>query len=154
MTPNTIALVSAALTVGLLFAYYGKEEMFYFSKQEVSAAEYIEQNAQKGALIYSGSWDWPLIIHDYENYQYEAITDFSDAYQRQTMQSPVATISEEMSNYTSAYFILSRSQNAIVDNTGELPAGSLEKIEDELLHSPRFKVIYQNSDAVVFTLAK
>ena len=151
--PVVLAAVTGILLVGFIFAYYGKEEMYYFSKQEVSAANYIEQHAQKGALVYSAAWDWPLIIHDYEYYKYETITTFSRSYRLQILQSPVATISKEMGNYPSAYFILSKSQNAIVDNTGLMPAGSLRQIQAALTSSPRFKVVYQNTDAIVFTLS-
>ena len=38
------------------------------------------------------------------------------------------------------------------DALGALPLGSLDRIENTLLASPQFKVLYHDKDAVVFTI--
>jgi len=69
---------------------------------------------------------------------------------------PVETLSRWMRNskYSEAYLIITRSMKAEVDAIGELPKGSLEKIEQALLGSGDFSLVFQNSEAEVCALAK
>jgi peptidoglycan-binding protein ArfA len=53
-----------------------------------------------------------------------------------------------------AYLLLSRTQVADVEMTGALPHGALARIEQTLIDSPRFTVIYRNPSAVVITLTQ
>jgi hypothetical protein len=139
--------------IGFSFGYYGKEKINYFPPEEVAAANYIADHAQPGALIYTATWDWPLQIRNYENYQYEAIANFDRSYQNKILSDPVNVIAEEMSNFPSAFMILTNSQKADVYMTGVLPPTALDDIVTALSRSPKFHVAYQNADAIVLTLA-
>jgi hypothetical protein len=152
-TTMVVILTSFVMLVGLGFAYYGKEKINYFPQQEVDAANYIADHAQPGALIYSATWDWPLQIRNYENYQYESISNFDANYKAEILNDPVGVIALEMSHFSSGYLIISNSQKAEANMTGILPAGSLDRIQNALVKSPVFRVVYQNPDAIVFTLA-
>jgi hypothetical protein len=59
----------------------------------------------------------------------------------------------EEGRYSAAYLIITRSQNADVEESGLMPAGSLDKIERTLMQSGHFKVIVANHHATVFKLS-
>ena len=51
------------------------------------------------------------------------------------------------------FLILTTSQARDIDAFGPLPRRSIERIESELRASPRFEIVYENDDAVIFELA-
>jgi hypothetical protein len=55
--------------------------------------------------------------------------------------------------YRGAYLIITRSQKLEAEADGAMPPGSIDAIEHALLSSPRFRVVYRNQDAVVFSRA-
>jgi hypothetical protein len=148
-----VLATSCVMLVGFGFGYYGKELINYFPGEEVAAANYIADHAKPGTLIYSAAWDWPLQARNYEDFRYESFTSFEESYREQIEKDPVNTIAKEMANFPSAYLIITDSQKADVNMTGIMPAGSLDRIQADLTTSGRFRVVYRNADAVVFTLA-
>jgi len=145
-------LVSSALLVGLGFAYYGKEQQYYFTPNEVDAAEYVHNVAPKGALLLDGDYDWPVNYENYEFYDYLDLSSLSGKDKNVVLNDPVTFISQKMNKYQFAYIVITRSQKVNTDATGTMPAGSLEKIEQDLTQSPLFTLIYSNVDAKVFIL--
>jgi hypothetical protein len=57
-------------------------------------------------------------------------------------------------NHQAAYLLITRSQKAESEMTGVLPAGTLEMVEQTLLQSPQFDVVFSNGDATIFTLTE
>jgi peptidoglycan-binding protein ArfA len=53
-----------------------------------------------------------------------------------------------------AYLLLSRAQEADVEMIGALPRGTLARIKQTLIDSPKFTVIYRNPSATVITLTQ
>lgn len=151
-TSATTGAMSVLLITGLLFGYYGKERMNYFSPAEVDAANYLLQTAPHGALVADVVWDWPLQFKNYEYYSYMSIVSLPQKEQNQVLQDPVAGLVQQMKGNPAAYLVITRSQIARVEMTGLLPAGSITRIENALAQSTYFKVVYQNSDAVIFEL--
>ena len=50
--------------------------------------------------------------------------------------------------------LITRSQKHLVDTSGEMPPGSLDRVEQTLRRSPDFRVAYANPDATVFVLVE
>lgn len=71
--PIITTAVSLTILTGFLFGYYGKDRMFYFTKNEVAAAQYLVDNAPYGSLILDGTWDWPKNYANYEFYDYTSL---------------------------------------------------------------------------------
>jgi hypothetical protein len=157
------ALLSGALLVGLFFAYYGKERMYYFTKNEVAASQYLYNTAPQGSLFLDVTSNYPGAFHNYEYYTYQSIlgnisadtTSISRTQQLRLLRHPAEVISQMMEHgtYTAAYLIITRSQKADVEEGGLMPAGSLDMRERALMQSRRFKVIFANNDATIFKLA-
>ncbi len=148
------AALSLVILAGFLFAYYGKEAENYISPPEVAASQYLFSTAPPGSLIIAGTADYPALIHNYEDYTYVNIAQEPAASREAMLQDPINDMSSWMSNsqYTGAFLIITRSQEAAVDMIGSLPRGSLARIEQALVQSDQFTVLYQNQDAVVITL--
>ncbi len=147
-----VVYISLIMLAGFVFAYYGKENMNYFPPQEVAASDYLHQVAPPGSLIMDGTTSWPFLYENYEEYTYLTISTFDEHGLQNVLNDPVNDIARIMANHRSAYFVLNRSQFAEENLTYVLPPGTLERIEALLMSSPRFKVIYQNQDAIIFTL--
>jgi hypothetical protein len=149
-------VVSAALLVGFGFAYYGKDQMYYFTQQEVDAAEFLYNSAPPGALLIEGSRNYPSFFRHYEYFTNVAISREPKESLQRIMREPAETMARWMSNkkYSAAYLIITRSQKADINLLPQsMRAGSLEKIEAALAQSPYFKTVYANRDARIFALA-
>jgi hypothetical protein len=96
--PTTVfaTLVSLLIIPGFLFAYYGKDRMYYFSPNEVAAAQYIYERAPKGTLIVDSTWNWPRLATNYEYYNYRSLLSLSRERRAEIMQNPVEILSPMM----------------------------------------------------------
>lgn len=148
--------LSAVLLSGFLVAYYGKERQFYFSPEEVQAAEVLYNAAPRGSLIIEGTRNYPSRYRDYEFYTHVAISYEPPESQEELFADPEATLRRWMDNeaYTGAFLILTQSQRSEVDALGPIPRGALEAVEQALHASPDFEVFYRNDDAVIFMLSE
>lgn len=148
--PLAALLMSLVMLFGFSFGYYGKEEMYYFPPEEVKAAQFLNDTAPRGALLMSGTAGWPLQFKNYEFYDYLAITDLPEKQYKQILQNPVSEIIREMSEYKVAFLAISRSQMTQADVTGELPPGTLNRIQEAMRRSGQFQVVYSDADTVIF----
>jgi len=146
-------LLSFVLLAGLLFGYYGKERQYYFTGDEVAAAEFIHDYAPAQSLLVDAAWGHSLQYRNYEDYDYLSLVSMLAEDRQALIANPVGFLTDTMEGYPTAYLVLSRSQEAAIDMTGAMPAGSLQEIKRALLGSPGFKAIYSKPDATVFVLA-
>ncbi len=154
------AIASAAGCTILLGAfalvYYGKEEMYYFTPQEVAASEYLYDHAPPNAFLVDGTANYPRLFEHYQRYSYLTLSVEPRPSQRKFLSRPAKVLHNWMSDekYSRSFLIITRSQKAEVRDEGTMPPHSLGRIEDSLLGSPRFRVWYRNRDAIIFTLAQ
>jgi hypothetical protein len=155
-TRLALPIVVLLLVPGFAFSYYGKEEANYFSPAEVNAAQFVYGIAPRGSLIASATSDFPWGFTNYEMYDYERFALEDKKYRQQVVADPAATFADMMSlqKHHHSYLILTRAQRFDVEMTGIMPSGSLSRIEQALLRSPNFAVLYRNADAVVITLVR
>ena len=154
--PVLTAVSCLILAGGMLFAYYGKERQFYFTPQEVTAARYIDTHAPPNSMLISGSGNYPIWFKNYEDFSnYVTLSREPVGSQEKVIAHPVSVLSDWMSDtsFAASYMIITRSMKNEVVGRGSLPHGSLTRIEDALLDSPKFRIVYRNRDAVIFALA-
>jgi len=147
--------VTLVLMAGFLFAYFGKEDQYTFSLDEVRAAELVFAGAPDRTLLIEGSPNYPSKFVFYERFVYVPITREPEATHTRILADPVGVMEEWMGNldYPESYLIITESQKAETDALGIMPAGSLDAIEAALLASPRFHTLFHTENATVFTLA-
>jgi hypothetical protein len=146
--------LSIVMLIGFLFAYYGKEKVYYFTPEEIAATQFVLESAPPGSLIVLGTRNSPNYFKNYENFTYVPISQEPIEVRREILDRPVEVISRWMGNvhFPAAYLIVTKTQNADIEMVGDLPAGALERIEAALIQSGQFVAIYQNRDAAVYSL--
>jgi hypothetical protein len=153
-------VLTAAATVlllgGLCVAYYGKERLNYFTKDEVRASQLLYTTAEPKSLLVSGTCDYPWAFKHYELYRYDAMSVEKLAVRRRLIADPVRTLESiaAAADRPHAYLVLTRSQEAEVDMTGVMPRGSLAAIRRAVERSPRFRVVYHTPDAAIFEFSR
>ena len=151
----TTRRITAAGT-GVRGRLYGKEQGNYFSPQEVSAARFVYGIAPRGSLLIGTTSDFPWAFMNFESYDYMRFAMLETKDRQAILDDPAGVLSDIMAaeGHHHAYLLLSRAQVADVEMTGALPRGALARIEQTLIDSPRFTVIYRNPSAVVITLTQ
>ena len=152
-TTITLIVVSLAMLVGLGFAYYGKDQQYYFTPEEVAAADYLDTVAPPGALIVEGTRNYPVRFRNHTfGTLHVAFSREPEEGLKEILADPVEVFLRWMtdSSYSASYMIMTRSMKSEVDMTGTMPPGALDAVEDAMIDSPYFKVLYQNSDAIIF----
>jgi hypothetical protein len=147
-------VVTGALLVAFLFAYYGKDRHYYFTAEEVSVTEFLYQNAPQGSLIIEGTRNYPAQWLNYERFTYVPISREPWENRERLLANPAEVLEDWMSNprYSASYLLITRIQKAEIDMLGDLPPGALDQIEQALLQSGRFLVLYSNQDAAIYIL--
>jgi hypothetical protein len=157
LQPIAIGILSVIMLTAFLFAYYGKERQYSFTKGEVEAAEYLYSHAVPNSLLVEGSRNYPTMFSNYEYFTYVAIDrEPADSIDR-LLANPVDVLDEWLSDtnrYKTSYLFITRSQKIDVDEVGGLPVGSLDKIQTLLEKSGKFEVIFSNQDAIIFAVRK
>ncbi len=160
ITPNrlhtvTLAAVSLLLFFGFAMAHFGKDRHYRFSKNEVSASTFLANNAVAPTLLVEGNGNYPGKFLNYEKFVYVPITEEPPDSVRTILADPAVRLEAWLADprYARAYILITRSQKADADAEGTLPVGALDRLEGALRGSPKFAMAFENSDAVVFTLA-
>jgi O-antigen/teichoic acid export membrane protein len=151
-----VLLLSCLLVAGFGFAYFGKEQWFYTSPSEFKAAQIVFQNAPPNSLLVSGTQNFPTAFDHQENFIYVSIADEPPVSRNSVIKDPVGVLYTWMADpvHAQAYLIFTRSQFLESDETGLMRRGELQRIEQKLLASDRFDVLYHDKDAVVLTVPR
>ena len=157
LQPIAIGILSVVMLTAFLFAYYGKERQYSFTKGEVEAAKYLYSHAVPNSLLVEGSRNYPTMFSNYEYFTYVAIDrEPADSINR-LLANPANVLDEWLSNttrYKTSYLFITRSQKIYVDEVGGLPVGSLDIIQNLLEKSGKFEVVFSNQDAIIFKVRK
>jgi len=144
--------ISLILLGGFLFTRYGNERMDYMTYAEVDGASYLYSIAPTNSLLIEGWDDGPLQSQDYEKYNYASLADLPSI----AITAPdINTITRLIENqkHTDAYLFITRSQKAAAELLSGLPPGSLDRLENALLRSRKFILVYSNPDVQILEYA-
>jgi hypothetical protein len=143
-----IVVTSMVLLGGFLFTRYGNERLDYMTNAEIKGIRHLYNIAPPGSLLIAG-WDGtPWQFQDYEQYNNYVLTqDLSEAVVTRNVGAIVKFI--KAVKPPQAYLIFTRSQKAVAQAVG-LPPGTLERLEQALLTSGKFALVYSNPDAQIF----
>lgn len=154
------SLVSLALLGGLLLCRYGNEQINYFSRDEVAAADHLYDVAEPGSWLASVNWVVPLRYRGYTTYRYTPLNNLlsevaPDLAVGSTL-DPATTdqIADALAALAAGepfYLYVSRAQEAANHLFG-YSAISPQALADALEASGRFRLIYANDDTRILQL--
>ncbi len=149
-----LPLALGGLVVGLLFSYYGKEQMNYFSPQEIEAADYLADTAPAGSLIIAELPDYPDAYAHYEKDTREWLLPEAPSLSLGILneEDPVAAIHAAARGWTKGpvYFVLTASQIAEIKMQGLLPTAQVGTLVNGLTRANGFVPVDRNPDAGVY----
>lgn len=150
----TMAVVctSVALLGGFLFTRYGNERMDYMTSNEVMGVLQLYHMALPHSLLIEGWYGVPWQFQGYETYIYCSMQDIlGHAVFRTVATRDIDTIVKfiKEAHRPSAYIIFTRSAKVSSSLLSGLPQGTLDRLEEVLLRSGAFRLVYRNSDAQI-----
>jgi GT2 family glycosyltransferase len=141
------------LVTGFCLSNYGSEAENYFSPAEVAASDWLYRTAPPGAQLVAANSNFPWAFVHYNWYGYTFL-DTPPSLGSAALKAPVTTMVGLMKpgHTPASYLILTRGQAAQVLLTGEWPPGGFSGFTHDLLASGRFRIVYQNADAMILQL--
>ena len=149
-----VALFGLSLAVGFVLANNGKDRQYTFTPAEVSAAEWLYESAPRSSILIEGASNYPRQFMNYENFSYLPIADESAESRAEFLRDPVNVLARWLNGpqWKGNFVIFTRSQKAYLDDMGIFPKGALDRVEKALLASARFRLVFANPDARIFSL--
>lgn len=149
-------VISVLAMFGFFYASFGKDQQYRFTQNEVDGATYLYTYAPDNSYLVEGNSNYPNNFLNYEYMDPESFNEEPADERARILADPASVFSDWMSNprYDAAYLIITRSQMIASDTLGYFPPGGLNQIEQKLLASDRFLVIYRNPDVTIFVLNK
>jgi hypothetical protein len=148
--------ISVALMASFGVARYGNERADTFTREEVAAVEHLYGVAAPGSTLIAADENLPWKAKAYERHAHLVVVNAlgSDAgTTRREARLLARRVADFMTRDASrSYVIITRSQKAAVDVLGTAPRGSVARLEQAILRSKRFRVIYKNRDARIMKL--
>jgi hypothetical protein len=151
---KTMALICTNLVLlgGFLFTRYGNERVDYMTYDEVAGIRYLYAIAPRNSLFVESWTGAPLQFKDFEKYTGESMSDaIPDAIDTVAAANvdPIIQFFKHQ-NHPSAYLLFTRSEKANATSYSGLPSDALDRLEAAILHSGKFKLLYNNRDAQIF----
>ncbi|MFB7615023.1 glycosyltransferase [Kitasatospora sp. NPDC056181] len=147
------AVVLLGLLAGLLFGYFGKESMNYFTPQEAAALRYVAATPP-GSRVVSLTANEPGGEMRYDDHDRLVLGDAAGADLQRLATNPgdVLRLALERPNVAGgpSYVILTRAQIAECELTGLLPASATKAFAAAAASSPELRPVFSNEDAVVY----
>lgn len=151
-----LGLVLLTLMAGLLIADFGADQGQVFDDGEVTAAQYLVDTANPGALIVEGTRDYPRQHRNIEQHAYVTIDRLPTETLDRVLAGPADLLATWLGNterYNGGFVILTGSQRASVSTLGGALVPTLDAIEDSLRASNLFEVAFEVDQTIVFRLA-
>ena len=155
LTTVVISVLSGLILFGFLFAYYGKDNQFYFTEYEMEGTTYLFERAPHNTLLVEGSRLYPTQYLNYEKFTFVAVSREPEDNLKTIIANPVERLSSWLDNsaYEATFIIFTRSQRSAPDAPDKLLPEELIEMQEALRNSPNFKVVFENRDVVIMSLA-
>lgn len=150
-----LAGLSVPLIGAMLFAHYGGDRQYHFTRDEVSGSEWLYSNAPAGSLVIGLTSNLPWAFEHTEQYRYRWLATEDDPVRQQIINDPVQTVNDaiDAKPVAASFVILNRGQQVQVEANGILPVGAVQNVQTKLLSSGRFRIVFQNADVTVMKRA-
>jgi hypothetical protein len=163
MSLPRVALPLLGLLALFIPSYFGLAEVNQVRPGEVAASEHFYRNAPRQSLIMLASPQFPVrLAPNYEQFQLaigesdpNLLVVEPSLRGRMLGAGQVPVIAKVLRDYGGgrpAFLVVSRNGKVYSDVFDLLPAGSLDRLEDALERSSRFRVWFRNDDTTIFEL--
>ena len=146
----TVAIIAMNLVLlgGFFFTRYGNEGVDYITYAEFDGVQHLYSIAPPHSLLIEAWDDSPWQYKDYEKYTCGSLYDaIPDAVIQANAGEVIRYIKSQ--GYPHTYLIFTRGQRAYAITYNGLPDDTLDRLENALLASRDFKLIYRNPDAQI-----
>jgi hypothetical protein len=150
LTQIAVIAVCLLLLGGFLFARYGNERADYVTYDEASAVAHLYSVAPPHSLLLEGWSGTPWRYQDLDLYDYSQLytgQNEAEALESHNIGGILAMASN--TRYTAVYVIFSRSQKAEAQMFAGVTPAAFAGVENALLQSGRFELIFSNRDAEI-----
>jgi hypothetical protein len=153
-----VGALSSMLLGGFLFARYGNERMDYMTHREVQAVHHLYAIAPPGSVIVGLSSNIPWNDRAIEQYDRETVVtlDLQPSWAQRALleRGDVQPVVQTMQSYCPrrSYFIVTREQMAALELWSGVPHPQLVRLHEQLLATPRLRLIFNNGDAQILVL--
>ncbi|MER5550121.1 hypothetical protein ABT001_00240 [Streptomyces sp. NPDC002793] len=139
----------AALLTGFMPSYYGKEQMNYTPPAETALVTRAIDRAPEGALILATTGSFPRALHRYDRLEHWFFAEQELPANVEMLKDPARYLSTRLPSGTTAYVILTRTQDIYTAGEGLLPPGGFAALTADLIASPLFGVVERTRHGVV-----
>lgn len=137
------------LTAGFLPAYYGKETMYYTPPEETALVARALDNAPDGSLILATTGSFPRALHRYDRLGHWFFAEQEPAANERLLRDPAGHLAAGIPPGTTAYVVLTRTQDVYTAGEGLLPAGGFRTLRAKLSASPLFRTVESRPYGIV-----
>jgi hypothetical protein len=145
------AVLAGLLTLGLIGAFYvtryGNEDFEQVRPADVDAVNWLYRRAPPGSTLVAVTSNVPWRFAKVEQYEYTPLTDDLGPQELSVIEHEMAA------NPRGGFLIMSEGENVYAESFFGRPSGWGEGLEQQLLRSARFRLVYQNAGAKIFVLA-
>ncbi|MGW3318257.1 glycosyltransferase [Streptomyces fungicidicus] len=144
-----------ALTLAFVPSYSGKDRINYFPPGEVALVQRLFDEAPAGSLVVAANRNYPLAHQSYGTVGHYWFLDDDRRHVDEILRSPAATLARDMAGVERpgrAYLLLTRGQRADSEMNGQLTGDQLDRIQESVAASPRFREVAENGAGVVYEL--
>ncbi|MFI1750968.1 glycosyltransferase [Streptomyces fungicidicus] len=144
-----------ALTLAFVPSYSGKDRINYFPPGEVALVQLLFDEAPAGSLVVAANRNYPLAHQSYGTVGHYWFLDDDRRHVDEILRSPAATLARDMAGVERpgrAYLLLTRGQRADSEMNGQLTGDQLDRIQESVAASPRFREVAENGAGVVYEL--
>ncbi|MFE6520567.1 glycosyltransferase [Streptomyces sp. NPDC057794] len=142
-------------TLAFVPAYSGKDRINYFPPQEVALVRQLFDQAPEGSLVVAANRNYPLAYDSYGSVEHYWFLDDARSHVDRIVRDPAATLASDMAGVerpARAYFLLTQGQLANSEMNGQLTREQLERIQESVAASPRFRLVAQNGAGRLYVL--
>jgi hypothetical protein len=146
---TTLACIATCifLVAGFFITRYGNENMDYMTPDEVSSVQYLYSIAPSHSFLLA-AWDnTPWQFRDYEQYTCASLNTMIP--NSVTTGSTNAIVHFIEQQHEPVFIIFTRSQRAAAESLANLPGGTLDRLEHNLIATGKFTLILNHKDAQI-----
>jgi hypothetical protein len=147
-----IMAMSLAFLPLFLIARYGNERLDYFTKNEYAAVRALYRLSPPGSHFFVLDGNLPWRWQRYDSDRVFTLHQYVRFNSGQLREAPDTIANTMALTHRPSFLVVTRAQGAFAAYIGGLSRGTVARFKRLIAHSPRFRRIYSNPDALIYRL--